>query len=89
MRFGFSDEPDLAEALRQACRTGALDSRTIDATNASFFLSRGAIRRTHAPGMAQWRKVLFLGLAHNAADPAAYFGLPVDRTVTMGSPVDV
>ena len=89
VRFGFSDEPDLAEALRQACRTGALDSRTIDATNASFFLSRGAIRRTHAPGMAQWRKVLFLGLAHNAADPAAYFGLPVDRTVTMGSPVDV
>jgi KUP system potassium uptake protein len=89
VRFGFSDEPDLAEALRQACRTGALDSRTIDATNASFFLSRGAIRRTRAPGMAQWRKVLFLGLAHNAADPAAYFGLPVDRTVTMGSPVDV
>ena len=41
------------------------------------------------PGMAQWRKVLFLGLARNAADPAAYFGLPVDRTVTMGSPVDV
>ena len=39
--------------------------------------------------MAQWRKVLFLVLARNAADPAAYFGLPVDRTVTMGSPVDV
>jgi KUP system potassium uptake protein len=89
VRFGFSDEPDLAEALRQACRTGALDSRTIDAKNASFFLSRGAIRRTHNPGMAQWRKILFLALAHNAADPAAYFGLPVDRTVTMGSPVDV
>ncbi|HVI35752.1 MAG TPA: KUP/HAK/KT family potassium transporter, partial [Gaiellales bacterium] len=77
VRFGFSDAPDLAEALHQACETGALDSRTIDATNASFFLSRGAIRRTRAPGMARWRKVLFLGLAHNAADPAAYFGLPV------------
>jgi KUP system potassium uptake protein len=89
VRFGFSDSPDLAEALRDACRTGALDSRTIDARNASFFLSRGALRRTHNPGMARWRKVLFLGLAHNAADPAAYFGLPVDRTVTMGSPVDV
>ena len=89
VRFGFSDSPDLAEALRDACRTGVLDSRTIDAKNASFFLSRGAIRRTHNPGMARWRKVLFLALAHNAADPAAYFGLPVDRTVTMGSPVDV
>jgi KUP system potassium uptake protein len=89
VRFGFSDEPNLAEALHQACETGALGSPTIDAHNASFFLSRGSIRRTRAPGMAQWRKVLFLGLAHNAADPAAYFGLPVDRTVTMGSPVDV
>ena len=89
VRFGFSDEPDLAEALREACRIGALDSRTVDAANASFFLSRGAIRRTRDPGMARWRKVLFLALAHNAADPAAYFGLPVDRTVTMGSPVDV
>jgi KUP system potassium uptake protein len=89
VRFGFSDEPNLAEALRQACEIGALTSPSIDATNASFFLSRGSIRRTRAPGMAQWRKVLFLGLAHNAADPAAYFGLPVRRTVTMGSPVDV
>jgi KUP system potassium uptake protein len=89
VRFGFSDAPDLAEALHQACGTGALARGTIDPDNASFFLSRGGIRRTRAPGMAQWRKVLFLGLAHNAADPAAYFGLPVDRTVTMGSPVDV
>jgi KUP system potassium uptake protein len=89
VKFGFSDEPNLAEALHQACEIGALVSPTIDAENASFFLSRGQIRRTRAPGMARWRKVLFLGLAHNAADPAAYFGLPVDRTVTMGSPVDV
>ena len=55
----------------------------------SYFLSRGPIRRTKGKGMAQWRKVLFLALARNAADPTAYFGLPVDRTVTMGSPVDV
>jgi KUP system potassium uptake protein len=89
VRFGFSDEPNLAEALRQACAIRALPPGTIDAEGASFFLSRGPIRRTRGPGMAQWRKVLFLKLAHNAADPAAFFGLPVDRTVTMGSPVEV
>jgi KUP system potassium uptake protein len=89
VRFGFSDEPNLAEALAQACRTSDLEAGTIQAENASFFLSRGALRRTRAAGMARWRKILFLRLAHNAADPAAYFGLPVDRTVTMGSPVDV
>ena len=89
VRFGFSDEPNLPEALAQACETGVLPSGTIQVMDASFFLSRGPIRRTRAKGMAQWRKILFLRLAHNAADPAAYFGLPVDRTVTMGSPVEV
>jgi KUP system potassium uptake protein len=89
VRFGFSDEPNLPEALAQACETGALPRGTIRVQEASFFLSRGPIRRTKTKGMAQWRKILFLRLAHNAADPAAYFGLPVDRTVTMGSPVEV
>jgi KUP system potassium uptake protein len=89
VRFGFSDEPNLPEALAQACETGALPRGTIRVQDASFFLSRGPIRRSRTKGMAQWRKILFLRLAHNAADPAAYFGLPVDRTVTMGSPVEV
>jgi len=89
VRFGFSDEPNLPEALRQARAAGVLDEGMDGLDDASFFLSRGPIRRTRAPGMRRWRKVLFLTLARNAADPAAYFGLPVDRTVTMGSPVDV
>jgi KUP system potassium uptake protein len=89
VRFGFSDEPNLPEALDQACEAGVLERGSIRVQEASFFLSRGALRRTRKKGMAPWRKLLFLRLAHNAADPAAYFGLPVDRTVTMGSPVDV
>jgi KUP system potassium uptake protein len=89
IRFGFSDDPNLPEALGQACEANLLEVGRIDVSQASFFLSRGPIRRTAAPGMARWRKALFLALAHNAADPAAYFGLPVDRTVTMGSSVDV
>ena len=39
--------------------------------------------------MRTWRKRVFIGLAHNAANPAEYFGLPTDRTVVMGSHVDV
>ena len=89
IRFGFSEDPNLPEALREACAAGLLEHGTIDVADASYFLSRGPIRRTHAPGMAAWRKVLFLSLARNAADPAAYFGLPADRTVTMGRPVDL
>jgi len=89
VRFGFSDSPDLPEALRDACDAGELEGGVVDIDAASFFLSRGSIRRTSAPGLARWRKTLFLTLAHNAADPAAYFSLPPDRTVTMGTDVDL
>ena len=87
--FGFSDDPDLPKALQQACAAGVLENGVADVSEASYFLSRGSIRRTSAPGMARWRKALFVALAHNAADPAAYFALPRDRTVTMGTDVDV
>jgi KUP system potassium uptake protein len=87
--FGFSEAPDLPNALLQARSAGLLEPGIADLENARFFLSRGSITRTSAPGMVQWRKSLFLFLAHNAADPAAYFGLPRDRTVTLGSAVDL
>ncbi|MEO7260496.1 MAG: potassium transporter Kup [Jatrophihabitantaceae bacterium] len=89
VRFGFSDKSDLPQALQQACADGLLERGLVDVEDASYFLSRGAIRRTSAPGLVRWRKALFVALAHNAADPAAYFGLPLDRTLTMGSNVDI
>jgi KUP system potassium uptake protein len=89
VRFGFSEGPDLPRALAQARDAALLEPGVVDIEHARYFLSRGSIRRTPAPGMAAWRKVLFLFLAHNAADPAAYFKLPPDRTVTMGSSVDL
>ncbi|MGZ6589932.1 MAG: potassium transporter Kup [Solirubrobacteraceae bacterium] len=85
--FGFQDQTDIPEALRQACAQGLLPRLDID--GASFFLSRITIRFTHAPGMQRWRKHLFIWLAHNAASQADYFQLPTDRTVIMGSQVDI
>jgi KUP system potassium uptake protein len=37
--------------------------------------------------MRRWRKNLFMALARNASSPVAYYGLPDDRTVVMGSNV--
>ena len=39
--------------------------------------------------MSQWRKRLFLATARTTADAAEYFGLPRDRTVIMGSRIEV
>jgi KUP system potassium uptake protein len=44
---------------------------------------------TAAPGMAAWRKRLFLAMARNAASALEYYRLPRDRTVTLGSSIEL
>ncbi|MGZ4611654.1 MAG: KUP/HAK/KT family potassium transporter [Kineosporiaceae bacterium] len=73
VRYGFSQPPDIPRALGQACSEGML-SPDVDPGLASYFLSRAALRTTSTPGMSRWRKLLFVTLAHNAANPAEYFG---------------
>ncbi|HEY0813053.1 MAG TPA: potassium transporter Kup [Pseudonocardia sp.] len=86
-RFGFQDDQDVPEVLRQACALSTeLD---IDPDTALYFLSKMTIERGSGPGMSGWRKRMFIGLSHNAATPAAYFKLPVDRTVIMGSRIEL
>ena len=87
-RFGFQDEPNVPATLRLASERHLLES-TIDVDHASYFLSQITIVPTDAPGMSSWRKRLFLTMTHNAANPAVYFRLPDDRTVTMGERIDL
>ncbi|MFD1719953.1 potassium transporter Kup [Amnibacterium endophyticum] len=89
IEFGFSQEPDVPAALRAVCERGVLGCDPDEMDRASYFVSRGAIRRTRPTGMARWRKGLFVTLAHNAADPASRFNLPSTRTVTMGTDVEI
>ena len=39
--------------------------------------------------MAPWRKRLFIATSYIAADAAAYFNLPLDRTVIVGSRMEL
>jgi KUP system potassium uptake protein len=87
LRFGFQDEQDIPALLRHV--EGIGEELDLDTDSASYFLSRITIERGDKPGMATWRKRLFIGLSHNAANPATYFCLPDDRTVVMGSRVDL
>jgi KUP system potassium uptake protein len=87
VRFGFQDEQDIPAAIKAArLLSPELD---FDADDASYFLSRITIQQSKRPGMNRWRKRLFIGLAHNAANPASYFMLPDERTVVMGSHVEL
>ncbi|MFN2562154.1 MAG: potassium transporter Kup [Jatrophihabitans sp.] len=87
VNFGFQDEQDVPGALRRA--TGMSDELDVDPDKALYFLSRLSIQRGDKDGMARWRKRLFIGLAHNAASPAAGFCLPEERTVVMGAHLEL
>ncbi len=88
LRVGYHDTPDIPAALALARRRGLLE-RNLDLEGASYFVSRIAIRPTHQPGMSHWRKLLFVGLARNAASPVVAFRLPVDRTATVGATISL
>ncbi|MEA2145230.1 MAG: system potassium uptake protein, partial [Solirubrobacteraceae bacterium] len=83
---GYRDRTDIPAALSLARKRGLLE-RNLDLEHASYFVSRITITPTRAPGMARWRKRLFVGMAKNAASPIGAFGLPVERTVSVGSQI--
>jgi KUP system potassium uptake protein len=76
--------------LSYACERELSEELTgLSLLDATYFVSRISIVRTDAPGLARWRKRLFVAIAKNAASPVDYFGLPIDRTITMGSAIGV
>ncbi len=86
-RFGYKDEinvPALLPLVRKADVESPLQESEI-----SFFLSTIAIRPGTTPGMSRWRKRLFIATAQITADAAEYFGLPRERTVIMGSRIEL
>jgi KUP system potassium uptake protein len=87
-RFGFLDDVDVPRTLRRAAKRLEGEEQ-VDLRRATYFLSRITIVPTDNPGMAPWRKKLFIAIARNTSNPVAYFGLPDDRTVVLGSHVEL
>jgi KUP system potassium uptake protein len=61
----------------------------LDESRLSYFLSTIELHLGTNPGLSRWRKRLFLATAGLTADAAEYFQLPRDRTVIMGSRVEL
>ena len=56
---------------------------------ASFFVGRNAIRRASTPSLPKWMMLLFSFLYRNAADPTAYFCIPPNRVVELGTQIEL
>ncbi|MFD7012017.1 potassium transporter Kup [Rhodococcus jostii] len=85
--FGYMDAPNIPDVLRLLDPAETEGPIAVD--SASYFLSKIELTMGTAPTMATWRKRLFIATSYITADAAEYFGLPGERTVIMGSRIDV
>jgi KUP system potassium uptake protein len=86
-KHGYAEEYDVPSLVRQIAEAGVVCP--VDARHASFYLSRVELQPGDRPGLSRWRKRLFLITATITAEPAEYFKLPRERTVTLGSEIDL
>jgi KUP system potassium uptake protein len=86
-RYGYMDKTDIP-SLMPAIHN--LDPETpVPHGRFSYFVSRIEIVPGNAPGMSHWRKHLFVATSRITADAAEYFRLPRERTVIMGSRIEL
>jgi KUP system potassium uptake protein len=85
VQYGFMEDPNVPEALRQAREQGL----HIDLDDTTYFLGRETIIVTARQGMAVWREKLFVLMARNAVRATAFFRLPPERVVELGVQVEM
>ena len=86
-KYGYAEHYDVPALVRQVTRAGG--EHPIDTGHTSFYLSTVELRAGHGPGMRRWRKRLFLATGLAAAEPADYLRLPPERTITIGSEIEL
>jgi KUP system potassium uptake protein len=85
-KHGYAEHYDVPALIRQIAE--AKVESPVDVGNASFYLSRVELTAGDGSGMRRWRKRLFLATAFIAAEPAHYFRLPRERTITIGAEIE-
>lgn len=85
IHYGFKNTPDIPKALALCQQQGL----KINLFETSYFLSREIVVPTQGSGMARWREVLFAVMSRNAGSVAAFFRLPNNCVIELGTRVQI
>jgi KUP system potassium uptake protein len=86
LNYGFKDEPDIPAALE---RLGQLGMEPVEMMETSFFLGRETIVPNAVPSLPRWRQILFTWMFRNADTATAYFKIPANRVVELGTQIEL
>jgi KUP system potassium uptake protein len=86
LRFGFAEDPNIPLALSRCAKSGL----PFDLMDTTFFLSReNVVADKRRPGMALWRDRLFAFMSRNALPATAFFQIPGNRLIELGTQVEI
>jgi KUP system potassium uptake protein len=86
-RFGYMETPDIPRALRLL--DPAKTEGSIGMDDATYVLSKIELTKGGTPSMPAWRTNLFIATSKLSAAAAESFCLPPDRTLIVGSRIEV
>jgi KUP system potassium uptake protein len=86
VRFGFAEDPNIPLVLSKCAKVGL----PFDLMDTTFFLSReNIVADKRRPGMALWRDRLFAFMSRNALPATAFFQIPGNRLIELGTQVEI
>lgn len=85
LHYGFMEKPNVAGALRNLRLEGSRPC----ADDITYFLGRETLLASEKPGMALWREQLFALMTRNAVSASAYYQLPPNQVVELGTRVEL
>jgi KUP system potassium uptake protein len=86
LRFGFAEDPNIPLALSRCDKRGL----PFDLMDTTFFLSReNVVADKRRPGMVLWRDRLFAFMSRNALPATAFFQIPGNRLIELGTQVEI
>ena len=83
IQYGFKDEPDIPLALSM-CAEAGLEFNPLDT---SYFIGRETLIPKLGSEMAFWREKIFVAMFRNAGSATAFFKIPSNRVVELGTQV--
>jgi KUP system potassium uptake protein len=84
-RYGFMEDPDIPEILKEARARGV----ELDRGMPTYVISRSAVLPAKKPAMARWRERLFILLMRNSMRPTQFFRIPPNQVVELGRQVSL
>ncbi len=82
-RYGFMEEPNIVKILT-LIREKGVDFKP---NQISYFLGREMVLPKEKSGMSRWRTKLFAFMSHNAFGFTAYYDIPPNQVVELGSQI--